>query len=370
MCGSFRESFSCSCLEFTVEFAGDQCVLCWYSFIPPQVYFASYSLRNSQEAVQYVPHPVWLLRNSQETVQYVLHLVWLLRNSRRNCAMRSVSCSGVEEFTRICAMRSAFCLALEEFTRNCALRSVSCSGVEEFTKNCAMRSVSCSALEEFTRVCAMRSVSCLAPEEFTRICVQCVLYPVRLLRNSQETVQCVLYPVLLLRNSKESVHNSFYLWFGAWTRICEIRSVSHSALEELTRIRAIRSVSCSALEEFTRICAFLLCPVRLLRNSQEWSVLSLYIRFGSWAIHSSCNFLLGECGSWRKQEEAATKIKGCREEGFMTQWSHLENVFPAVFCMSWEQHMLFFWSTDDCMNSAVNEKKCQLTPKFLCFLRR
>ncbi len=30
-------------------------------------------LRNSQETVQYVPHPVWLLRNSQETVQHVLH---------------------------------------------------------------------------------------------------------------------------------------------------------------------------------------------------------------------------------------------------------------------------------------------------------
>jgi len=91
-----------------VEFAGDQCVLCRYSFIPPQVYFASYSLRNSQETVQYVPHPVWLLRNSQETVQYVQHPVWLLRNPRRNCAMRSISCSGVDEFTRICAMSSAF----------------------------------------------------------------------------------------------------------------------------------------------------------------------------------------------------------------------------------------------------------------------
>jgi hypothetical protein len=176
-----------------------------------------------------------------------------------------------------------------------------------------------------------------------------------LLRNLQETVQCVLYPVRLLRNSKESVHNSFYMWFGAWTRICEIRSVSYLALEELTRICAMRSVSCLALEEFTRICAFLLCPVRLLRNSQEWYVLSLYIWFGSWAIHSSCNFLLRECGSWRKQEEAATKIKGCREEGFMSQWSHLENVFPAVFCMSWEQHMVCIWSADDCKRCWIQQ---------------
>ncbi len=191
MCGSFRESFSCSCLEFTVEFAGDQCVLCRYSFIPPQVYFASYSLRNSQE-----------------TVQYVLHPVWLLRNSRRNCAMRSVSCSGVEEFTRICAMRSAFCLALEEFTRNCAMRSVSCSGVEEFTKNCAMRCVSCSDLEEFTRVYAMRCVSCLAPQEFTRICVQCVVYPVWLLRNSQETVQFLIEKMWVLKETGRSCYKN------------------------------------------------------------------------------------------------------------------------------------------------------------------
>jgi hypothetical protein len=39
----------------------------------------------------------------------------------------------------------------------------------------------------------------------------------------------------------------------------------------------------------------------------------------------------------------------------MTQWNHLENVFPAVFCMSWEQHMVFFWSTDDCKRCWIQE---------------
>jgi hypothetical protein len=201
--------------------------------------------------------------------------------------------------------------------------------------------------------------------------VQCVLYPVRLLRNLRETVQCVLHPFGSWGIHKK-LCDAFRILFSSWgiqKNLCIIPSICdleleqepvkfvlyHSALEELTRIRAIRSVSYSALEEFTRICAFLLCPVRLLRNSQEWSVLSLYIRFGSWAIHSSCNFLLRECGSWRKQEEAATKIKGCREEGFMTQWSHLENVFPAVFCMSWEQHMVCIWSTDDCKGCWIQQ---------------
>ncbi len=90
----------------------------------------------------------------------------------------------------------------------------------------------------------------------------------------------------ILRNSKESVYDSFYMWFGAWTRICEIRSVSYSALEELTRIHAIcsvsclargvhknmciASVSCLAVEELTRmICAFLLYPIWNLNNSQQ-----------------------------------------------------------------------------------------------------